>query len=265
MKVLFLIENNLASSIGIRYLCKQSQKVPMSIQPIYVEEPKQKDYPFGAGWVIKTWQRTMADTTREEIEIFLKSEIPNCRALERVKVAIGEKDKEIVKEVEKGDYDLFAMGFLSSFDRPSFYELSKSTFFKKINCPVLLVKSIPDFEKVQVVIEEGMDVDKLAEMFLKLYFPLKDNVSIIYYRFSTTLNVIIDKEVSEDVARCKEKFSSRGISLSEVVEIVGTPGKLATMINKSGMVVSMINKRETDKHLVDIVDIVQVPVLLFFE
>lgn len=59
MNVLIPIENNLPSSISLRYICRQSQKVPMFIQPIHVEEPTQKHYQFGAGWVRKTWEKKL--------------------------------------------------------------------------------------------------------------------------------------------------------------------------------------------------------------
>jgi len=100
MNVLISIENNLASSISLRYICKKSQKVSMFIQPIHIEEPTQRHYPFGAGWVRKTWERTLVNTTKDEIENFVKTEATSCRGLTKVKIVVGDKEKEILKELE---------------------------------------------------------------------------------------------------------------------------------------------------------------------
>lgn len=266
MNVLIFIENNLASSISLRYICKQSQKVSMFIQPIHVEEPTQGHFQFGAGWVRKTWERTLVDTTKDEIETFLKAEAGNCRGLTKVKILVGDKEKELQKEMEGGFYDLFVMGHLSSFDSSMFYELIKGSFLKKLSTPVLLVKNLTPFEKVHILLDEYMDIEKLIHFYLKLYENAQVNVSLVSYKFSENKEIAInDGSENKKIQLAKELLMDRGISPSEILEIEGSPEVVGDRLKSSGMVVSMLNKKGRKRPTSDVLASTPVPVLIIWD
>jgi len=266
MNVLISIENNLASSISLRYICKKSQKVSMFIQPIHIEEPTQRHYPFGAGWVRKTWERTLVNTTKDEIENFVKTEATSCRGLTKVKIVVGDKEKEILKELEGGFYDLFVTGYLSSFDSNMFYEILRGSFLKKMTCPVLIVKNLTPFDKVHIVIDEEMNLQKLIPYYLKLYKNVSVDVSLIHYKFSDTKDLIVNKKPSsKELSHAQELLSTDGINPVEVMEVEGHPEKMGEKLKGSGMVVSMFNKKGRKRPVTDVMAYTLAPVLIFWE
>ncbi len=266
MNVLLLIENNLASSIALRYLCRQSQKNPMFIQPFHIEEPSQRHYPLGAGWVRKTWEKTLVDATKNEIELFIQAEAENCRGLSRVKIAVGDREKEILKELQGGFYDIFAMGLLSSFDSSTFYEILRGSFLKKITCPLLLVKNITPSDNILLLIDKQMDIERLIPFYLKLYRDIPAQVSLVLYTFSEGEKVEIEEKTSStQLNRAKSLLTSQNISIKDIQEIKGRPEKVAQRLKGRGLVVSMFNKKGRKRPLTDVLASTPAPVLIFWE
>ncbi len=266
MNVLLLIENNLASSIALRYLCKQSQKVSMFIQPFHIEEPSQRHYPFGAGWVRKTWEKTLVDATKNEIELFIQAEAENCRGLSRVKISVGDKEKEILKELEGGFYDIFAMGLLSSFDSSTFYEILKGSFLKKLTCPLLLIKNLSPSNNILILIDEEMNIEKLIPFYIKLYKDMPAQVSMALYTFQDTDQVNMARETSSSqLHKAVSQLSSQGIEVKDSHEIKGRPERVAQRLKGNGLVVSMFNKKGRKRPLTDVLASTPAPVLIFWE
>ncbi len=266
MNVLLSIENNLASSIALRYLCRQSQKIPMFIQPLHIEEPSQRHYPFGAGWVRKTWEKTLVDATKNEIDLFIQAEAENCRGLARVKISVGEKEKEVLKELEGGFYDIFAMGLLSSFDSSAFYEMLRGPFLKKLTCPLLLVKNLTPFENILLLMDKEINIERLIPFYLKLYSNVPIGVSLVLYTSNDkdTVDVIEDS----DATPLKEALSlltSAGIRVERHEEVLGRADKVAQTLKGSGLVVSMFNKKGRKRPLTDVLASTPAPVLIFWE
>ncbi|GAB6887821.1 hypothetical protein JCM13304A_13190 [Desulfothermus okinawensis JCM 13304] len=266
MNVLIPIENNLPSSISLRYICRQSQKVPMFIQPIHVEEPTQKHYQFGAGWVRKTWEKTLVNTTKDKIETFVKTEADNCKGITKVKIVVGDKEKEILKELEGGFYDLCVIGHLSSFDCSFFYDTLKSSFIKKMTCPVLIVKNLTKFEKVHLVLDSEMNLEKFILSYIKLYKNVPVKIYLVQYNFLETREVIINKAPSSDLLdRAKSLLAKEGISTTELLEISGLPENVAEKLKESGMVVSMFNRKGRRRPITDIMACTLSPILIFWD
>jgi len=266
MNVLLLIENNLASSIALRYLCKQSQRISMFIQPFHIEEPSQRHYPFGAGWVRKTWEKTLVDATKSEIELFIQAEAENCRGLSRVKITVGDREKEILKELEGGFYDIFAMGLLSSFDSSTFYEILKGSFLKKLTCPLLLIKNLSPSNNILLLIDEEMNIDRLIPFYLKLYKEMQTDISVALYSFQDTEKVITEKEtISPQLHKAISLLETQGIKVKDSHEIKGRPEKVAQRLKGNGLVVSMFNKKGRKRPLTDVLASTPAPVLIFWE
>lgn len=266
MNTLILIENNLATSISLRYICRKSQKVSMFVQPIHIEEPHQQHFPFGAGWVRKTWEKTLVDTTKNEIETFLMTEASNCRGLTKVKIVVGDKEKEIQKELESGFYDLFVMGYLSTFDVNLFHDMIRSSFFKKLTTPVLLVKNLTNFQKVHILIGENTNVQRLLPFYLKLYADAPVDVALVFYKYKQANSLEIKDGNNNVVLQDAVKFlETQEIAPSELMEIEGPSKLLAERLRDSGMVISLINRKGKKSNVEEVMAYTPAPILIFWE
>jgi len=266
MNVLLLLENNLASSIALRYLCRQSKIIPMTIQPIYVQEPEQRHYALGAGWVRHTWEKAIITTSETEINNFIQSEAEYCRGLVKVKVVIGDRAKEILKELETGFYDLYAEGMLTTFDVTSFYNLLKSRPIKRTTCPILLVKNLVPFDSVSILLDHSIDINRLINLYLKLYSQVSVRIDLIAY-LSQEPGVILQEveEGPEYVERAKELLRASGCKQIKTLVAQGRPQDVAEKLKKVGMVTTIFDKNRTRRSpLIDIIAYTLSPVLIFW-
>ncbi|WP_456325827.1 hypothetical protein [Desulfonauticus submarinus] len=261
MNVLIYLDDNLASSISLRYICKHSLLVPMSIQPFHVETKEQDHYPVGVGWVRKTWERTIQDTSRSIIEGFIKTEINNCRGLSAVKVVVGNVETEIVKEIKRGIYDLFAIGMLASFGFHSFYDFLKSELVQNVMVPVLLVKNITQYKNVYFLIDKYSDLELLVSNYANLYKHLPYKLTLLCYKYGCFEQNNNDFQINN----VKDIFNSYGLDSPDVVEVEGTSQDVGHMLREGDMVVSLVDKKGPKTAITDILVHSPISSLIFWK
>ncbi len=147
---------------------------------------------------------------------------------------------------------------------PFFYDTLKSSFIKKMTCPVLIVKNLTKFEKVHLVLDSEMNLEKFILSYIKLYKNVPVKIYLVQYNFLETREVIINKAPSSDLLdRAKSLLAKEGISTTELLEISGLPENVAEKLKESGMVVSMFNRKGRRRPITDIMACTLSPILIF--
>ena len=106
LKTLLYINEDLASSIALRFTDYLNKFVDLSLFVTHVEEPDKKEQ-VGTGWVRRTWEDGVASSGKRLIERMLRTENIDCPLAGRPKVFVGDRDKEIIYELRNGLYNLF--------------------------------------------------------------------------------------------------------------------------------------------------------------
>jgi len=169
INILISVNSDLASSIAIRYAGQLAQFMEVALQPIHVKEPEQKGNLFGTGWVRHTWEHALADRAEEEISLLIRTEKPYCPALAAPRVVVGERESEILKELQTGSYDLLMGGMLASFDDGEFRKLVSSRLYQNMPCPIIVVKNLVGVSKVALLTHKDMDPSVLVEQFFSVF------------------------------------------------------------------------------------------------
>lgn len=267
MNVLLALDNNLASSIALRYICRQAKFLPMTIQPFHVQEATQKHYPLGAGWVRNTWENAIVTTGESEVNNFIQSEAENCRGLSRAKIIVGDRSKEILSELESGFYDLYVQGLLSTFDAMNFYNLLKGRLLKRARSPVLLVKNLVQFSSVSILLEPGVNVERLISFYLKLYSEVDLPIDLVAYTLQGQGAAL--QEVKQEgpgyLLQAEEMLKSAGCTETKLLLAQGKPEDVANALRGVGMLVALFDRKRGKKSpLVDVLAHSLSPVLMFW-
>ncbi|MDQ7031467.1 MAG: hypothetical protein Q9M37_01945 [Desulfonauticus sp.] len=261
MNVLIYLDDNLISSISLRYICAQARFVPMSIRPFHVEVRGQRHYPFGVGWVRRTWENTVKETSREFIENFIKTEIHSCPGLLTAKIVVGDTETELLKEIKTGKYDLFVIGMLRSFGFYSFYDFLNGSLIKQIKLPILLVRNITHYKSVYFLIDRYTDVHAMLQNYFSLYKDLPYNIFFCHYAYN-------DQETNEfknKLIKIKDCFKDFELDISKVIQLPTSVEESAHLLRTGDMVVASIEKNGAKTAITDILANIPNSCLIFWK
>ncbi len=160
LRTLVYINADLASSIALRYTCQLEKFINMKLHFVHVEEPDQDGHAPGTGWVRRTWENTVLKTGEFEIAQLIKAEKSSCPKLSAPKMLIGNRETEILREIQNESYDLFVEGSLHSFTSKKLYDKIHSRLYRHIPCPVIIVKNLVDIEKIALIVRNDIDSKK---------------------------------------------------------------------------------------------------------
>ena len=183
LRTLVYLDADLASSIALRYACQLTHIINMQLHTVHVEEPDQDGYAPGTGWVRRTWESAMIKTGEFEIAQLIKAEKSSCPILGAPKMLVGERENEILREIQRESYDLFVEGSLHSFTPKKLFDKIHSRLYRHIPCPVIVVKNLVDLEKIVLIVRDEIESKQLVSMFLKIFSGAKLNLDLIYCEF----------------------------------------------------------------------------------
>ena len=183
LRTLVYLDADLASSIALRYACQLTQVVDMKLHTFHVEEPDHDGHAPGTGWVRRTWESAMLKTGEFEITQLIKAEKSSCPTLGAPKMIVGDRENEILREVQRESYDLFVEGSLHSFTAKKLYDKIHSRLYKHIPCPVIVVKNLVNLEKIALIVRGEEESNKLVSLFVKIFSGAKLNLDLIYCKF----------------------------------------------------------------------------------
>jgi hypothetical protein len=197
----------------------------IGLQPIHVKEPEQKGNLFGTGWVRHTWEHALAEKGKEEINQLIRTEKPNCPALAAPRVVLGNREEEILRELQAGAYDLFMEGALASFNVNDFRNLVRSKLYQNVPCPIVVVKNLVPLEKTSLLLYEGMDAHRLIKEYVHVFKEAKLALDLLYYTPGTSDTIhITEADLSEPtISSAKQLLEDAQLPPHSTQRIAGTP------------------------------------------
>jgi nucleotide-binding universal stress UspA family protein len=243
LRTLVYLDADLASSIALRYTCQLTQLVDMKLHSVHVEEPDQDGHAPGTGWVRRTWESTMLKTGEFEIAQLINAEKSSCPKLGAPKMLVGDRESEVLREIQRESYDLFVEGSLQSFSAKKLYDKIHSRLYRLIPCPVLIVKNLVDIEKISLVARSEIESKKLVSMFLKMFKGAKIQLDLIYCEFKDPgqLSVEAKKETIGTLSDAEEMLAENQWPAENCLTIQGAPEEIGDALRDYGLVVSPLH------------------------
>ncbi len=252
VKALVSLNADLASSIALRYACQLANMISMDLQTIHVEEADHEGHPPGTGWVRRTWEKGLLETAQEEISQLINAERASCPGLTSPKMFVGERETEVLRELEEEPYDLFVEGVLYSFSSSNFYKKIRSKLYRQAPCPIILVKNLVSLKRVVLLLEDGTDLGLRVTTFSKIFEGADVEVDLFHLKFQAAGRLSFRKreeatsisrqEDSDDVLKAaKEMLLASGQTPRGSRMVHDTPVKIADSLRDYGLVVSYIS------------------------
>lgn len=243
INILVSVSVDLASSIAIRYAGQLGKLIEIALQPIHIKEPEQKGNLFGTGWVRHTWEHALAEKGQEEISLLIKTEKPYCPALAAPRVVVGERENEILRELQTGSYDLFMEGFLTSFDEGDFKRLVGSKLYQNVPCPIIVVKNLVPLDRIVLLTYNGVDPSRLVEQISGIFREAKLPVDVIHCvpeKGRDKIQVREQGNQEKELENVVDALKARNWESEKSEVITGRPRDIAEYLSKYGLVACVI-------------------------
>jgi hypothetical protein len=246
LKTLLYINEDLASSIALRFTDYLNQFVNLSLFITHVEDPDEKEQ-IGTGWVRRTWEDGVTSSGKRLIDRMLRTENISCPLAGRPKVFVGEMDKEIIYELRNGLYNLFIKGYLDSANPEEFYELISSPLCSETTCPVLVVKNLSLSKKCALLCADSVDPKALVENSMKILGESTFEFDIVYFKFKENKElVIMDKnEGGIHLQETETLLSEAGKTVANTTVLSGTPEQIGDYLKDYALVASTMPSRKS--------------------
>ncbi len=243
LRTLVYLDADLASSIALRYACQLTQVIDMKLHTVHVEEPDNDGYAPGTGWVRRTWENTMLKTGELEIAQLINAEKSSCPKLGAPKMLIGDREKEILREIQRESYDLFIEGSLHSFSAKKFYDKIHSRLYRLISCPVIVVKNLVNIDKIALIVRDEIESKKLVSIFLKIFKGAKFKLDLIYCEFQEPGKLAFKgkKEANGTLNAVEEFLMEKQWHPEDCRTIQGSPEEIGDVLRDYGLVVSPLH------------------------
>jgi len=246
LKTLLYVNENLASSIALRFTDYLNKFTPLSLYVTHVEEPDEKEQ-VGTGWVRRTWEDGVASSGKRLIDRMLRTENIDCPLAGRPKVFVGDRDKEITYELRNGLYNLFIEGCLNTDDSEQFYEVISSPLYTDTACPVLVVKNLSISKKCALLCSDSVDPNVLIEKSMAILGDSTFDFDIVFFKFKengqmATLN---RDEGGSHLQKTESLLSQAGKSADKVIVLSGTPEQVGDYLKDYALVTSTLPTRKS--------------------
>ena len=246
LKTLLYIDEDLASSIALRFTDYLNRFIPLTLFVTHVEEPDEKEQ-VGTGWVRRTWEDGVASSGKRLIDRMLRTENIDCPLAGRPKIFVGDRDKKIIYELRNGLYKLFIKGYLDSSDPEQFYELLSSPLCTETSCPVLVVKNLSLSKKCALLCADSVDPKELVEKSMAILGDSTFEFEIVYFKFkeNETLRVLDNQEGGAHLQETEELLANAGKTVEKMTVLSGTPEQVGDFLKDYALVASTMPSRKS--------------------
>lgn len=246
---LIYLDENLASSIALRYASHLTDLIQLQLQTIHVEEPDRKQHSAGSGWVRRTWEKGLQESGLQMVQRLLNTEKVHCTFAGPPKVYVGDREDELLDELRIGGYDLFLEGNLSTVDGTDFYELISSRLYTKMSCPVMIVKNMLVTEKALVLCGDGVDHRKMIPQFLKIMDGARLDLELLYYKYQENEEpLFLEKSAAGGfLEEAETLLEDNGRAPKRSRVLTGTPEQVGDYLRNYGLVVSTFPTRKSPR------------------
>ncbi len=246
LKALLYINEDLASSIALRYTAYLNKFVPLYLFITHVEEPGGKEQ-VGTGWVRRTWEDGVASSGKRLVDHMLRTENIDCPLAGSPKIFVGDREQELLNELRNGKYKLFVEGYLNSADPDQFYETINTPLYAYSPCPVLIAKNLSISKKCALLCADSVDSKILVEKSMEILGDSTFSLDIVYFKFKENEQLVtLDRE---DGGSCLQEaeslLSEAGKPVENVVVLSGTPEQVGDYLREYALVASTFPSRKS--------------------
>jgi nucleotide-binding universal stress UspA family protein len=241
IKILVAVDADLASSIALRYACQLASLMEVELQTIHVKEPELEGPATGAGWARRTWEKELLRKGKSEIAQLLKAESSSCPVLSEPLISVGDRDEEILHELQQGGYDLFVEGFPSLSTSSHLYQKMHSRLYQHIPCPFIMVKNLVSLRKVLLLLADEIDTQRLLSAFFKVFGGARLEADLVFCGFQQSGKQVSQREKEWDagIQSAQASLAAEGWSPQESRVLRGTPEELSAYFEDyEGLVVA---------------------------
>lgn len=224
IKTLVSIEVDLASSLAIRFVCQIGGSINMEIHPIYVKEVLSPDYSLEAGWASRTWEKEIIEHGKEEISKMVAAEVDFCPKLYDPRVIYGNRQSEVSRVLQEGEFDLYVKGADFPWNHTELYKMAHNKFYQHLQCPLILVQSLRKMKKVLLLCSHAESVEALTRTFTKIWQGSSIPLVLVYPEDQETTSGRIDlKNKVLDAVNALEQAGCKTESIQLKPEIFSNP------------------------------------------
>ena len=261
IKVLVPVAADLASSIALRYTCRLAELVEVEIQTINVRKPSSEEYPVGTGWVRHTWEKTMLLKAEQDVSQLIRAERAHCPTLGEPKIRLGDRDDEILKELQSGSYNLFLEGTIPTFSSSYFTKRLQSHLYENMPCPFIMVKNLMPLNRALLVLSDSVDLSRLIRIFTDTFKKAFLPIDLFYLKFQEKEN---GEKEKESLKTAMDLLETQGWVAEKSDVIYVKPQELAERLEEYGFLVLALEKKKKKRsHLQEFLVATLAPILLF--
>lgn len=265
-KALISVNIDLGSSIALRYADNISGRIRPALYDVHVVDPKQAGTQPGSGWVQKTWENALIESSREEIRRFLEMEQVKLPSLKNPKILIGDRTESLLDELRHEQFDLFLEGVPPTFNPSDFHMLLNSRLYRLIPCPVLVVKNLVSFDTIALVVEKELDPQSFISCFFNIFNGKNFKVDLIHMDMIKSADPVATQTDGSGthLQELKKILVDKGITPNALMKIRGAPNdKVADMFRTYGLVVSsLMRSPRKNNPMLELLGRIASPVLL---
>ena len=245
LKTLLYVNEDLASSIGLRFMAYLHKFVPLSLYVTHVEEPDEDQ--VGTGWVRRTWEDGVTASGRRLVDRMLRTENIDCPLAGRPKIFVGDRETEIMYELRNGSYDLFAQGYLNVSETDQFHEMVGSSLYQEAPCPILLVKNLSISTKCALLCSDSVDPRILVEKTMERLGDSAFTFELVFFKYSEieTMTHLDEAEGGAVLARARDLLREAGRSVEAVRVVAGLPEQVGDYLKNYALVSSTLSTRRS--------------------
>ncbi len=245
-KALLYLDENLASSIALRYAARIKELFDLRIYIAHVEEPDKKQQ-AGTGWVRRTWEKGVREAGLEAVKRLLRTEKVDLDYEGQPMVFVGDLHKELIDELRVGGYGLYIEGNVAMPDSGEFHELLTSAFFKEIPCPVILAKNLPVTNTVGLLMGDGVDHGSVIAKMVSLAQGRSLQVDLVYFKFKEGPNLeqLGEAEAGSSISEAFQALTEGGHEVVNRYVLLGPPEKAGDFLKNYAFVSSSFPTRRS--------------------
>ena len=228
--VLIALDTDLASGIAIRYTCLLEKFVRFNVQVIHSPDMDEKGHPHGSGWVHQKWENAIVQQAGKEIANLVRKEL-FYNSIGKPKIIPGERDQVILEEMYKNQYDLFIEGFLYSFESNRFFKKLDSELYKKMLCPILMVKNLVNPTRGIQIVGTSKTIPSILSWFFKFFNDFPGTPDILICHFNTAVkNVVFFENDNHFLSSIEDRFSQQGKNPGNIRTAEGAAADLSLLV-----------------------------------
>jgi hypothetical protein len=257
IKALVSIDADLASSIALRYTCRLAGMAALDIQTIHIEDPEAIGPATGAGWARRTWEKEVVEEGRKEISQLLVAESGFCPVLKEPLVLSGDRDREILKQLAEGGYQLFVEGMPVQLSPKALVKKAESRFYQHAPCPVLLVQNLVPLEQALLIVQDDRECRCLCSVFSDIFGGARIEVDMLLANFQVENKTVMQETAARGIA------TEHGLTVHNSRAFVGNPELLSPETGTYGLVlIAMERPMRGRDPLVQLLGRLSSPILL---